>query len=560
MVIKTLPDPLARPNPNGLLKTQKTRRSVSATHPSIDRLDVTPQRQLPNAANFNSMCIITKNDLNRIYDNLDRRQRDKDAIQQEIARKNDMAERSAQLTRHWPNTIAGARERKLELKKIREQEDEEKRKAVDLEEEKYAAERRREQIETAKKLKYYETDRVKTFHSALLLTEVLKERELQLDMKKRIQQMRQTDEDEERRAIENAHHDFNKSEQEKREKKAQERAAITQYQLSQMERKRAQTAVEKQQDREEGEAYRQLAEQYAREHMEIERYRKATQNDIKHMYDKALENKHKIKKMEQQMDEDEDDELRIYAEAKKKIARIRREKELQAHQEKQDARDHMTGFLGTLQKRAEADYDTQIFRAQAQREAKELREEQEKHEKQQKMQESIVKHRQATMKRREAEKEMEERQEAEMNKKKEEADQLFHLYQQEKDKKRNQNARDLAELHLRQAQERKDREREVRDNEAQEVHRDKETNEIERQQFQDYAGRVISYMDENERNTYPLKKVYNEEMKRFDDLSQGYRRTGSSNSNSEKKPRSQDKAAFDKTKKNLGFQWEIPNK
>ncbi|CAF4338149.1 unnamed protein product, partial [Adineta steineri] len=130
------------------------------------------------------------------------------------------------------------------------------------------------------------------------------------------------------------------------------------------------------------------------------------------------------------------------------------------------------------------------------------------------------------MKRREAEKEMEERQEAEMNKKKEEADQLFHLYQQEKDKKRNQNARDLAELHLRQAQERKDREREVRDNEAQEVHRDKETNEIERQQFQDYAGRVISYMDENERNTYPLKKVYNEEMKRFDDLSQGYRRTG----------------------------------
>ncbi len=33
-------------------------------------------------------------------------------------------------------------------------------------------------------------------------------------------------------------------------------------------------------------------------------------------------------------------------------------------------------------------------------------------------------------------------------------------------------------------------------------------NEIEKQQFQDYAGRVISYMEENGRNTYPLKKVY----------------------------------------------------
>jgi hypothetical protein len=32
-------------------------------------------------------------------------------------------------------------------------------------------------------------------------------------------------------------------------------------------------------------------------------------------------------------------------------------------------------------------------------------------------------------------------------------------------------------------------------------------NEVEKQQFQDYAGRVISYMEENGRNTYPMKKV-----------------------------------------------------
>ncbi len=57
----------------------------------------------------------------------------------------------------------------------------------------------------------------------------------------------------------------------------------------------------------------------------------------------------------------------------------------------------MIGYLGSLQKRAEADYDTQIFRARAQREAKELREEQEKLEKQQKMQESIKKHRHETV-------------------------------------------------------------------------------------------------------------------------------------------------------------------
>ena len=51
------------------------------------------------------MCIITKSDLNRIYDNLDRRQRDKDAVRQEIEHKKEMAQRSAEITKQWPNTI-----------------------------------------------------------------------------------------------------------------------------------------------------------------------------------------------------------------------------------------------------------------------------------------------------------------------------------------------------------------------------------------------------------------------------------------------------------------------
>jgi hypothetical protein len=57
----------------------------------------------------------------------------------------------------------------------------------------------------------------------------------------------------------------------------------------------------------------------------------------------------------------------------------------------------MIGYLGSLQKRAEADNDTQIFRARAEKEAKDLREAQEKFEKQQKMQESIAKHRYETV-------------------------------------------------------------------------------------------------------------------------------------------------------------------
>lgn len=46
---------------------------------------------------------------------------------------------------------------------------------------------------------------------------------------------------------------------------------------------------------------------------------------------------------------------------------------------------------------------------------------------------------------------MDERAEAEINKKTAEADQMFRQFQQEKDKKRSQDAQDLAAHHLRQA-------------------------------------------------------------------------------------------------------------
>ena len=125
----------------------------------------------------------------------------------------------------------GQRKKKLEARAIREAKEEEQRKAVDLEHEQYQSKLRKEAIEKAKTQQYYQTDRVKGFHvsqsikqacmclcrtcrytieirmifngtslepltkkvfkkrceilqSALLLTEVLKEREAQMELKK----------------------------------------------------------------------------------------------------------------------------------------------------------------------------------------------------------------------------------------------------------------------------------------------------------------------------------------------------------------------------------------
>jgi hypothetical protein len=56
------------------------------------------------------------------------------------------------------------------MKKLRQKEEEERKKLLDIEEERIAAEYRREQIEKAKQLQYYETNRLRTFHVKLFLS------------------------------------------------------------------------------------------------------------------------------------------------------------------------------------------------------------------------------------------------------------------------------------------------------------------------------------------------------------------------------------------------------
>ena len=64
----------------------------------------------------------------------------------------------------WHCGFQGQRQRKLEARKIRDEKEEEERKLIDIEEAKFQAQKRKEAIEKAKTLQYYQTDRVKGFH------------------------------------------------------------------------------------------------------------------------------------------------------------------------------------------------------------------------------------------------------------------------------------------------------------------------------------------------------------------------------------------------------------
>lgn len=70
-----------------------------------------------------------------------------------------------------------------------------------------------------------------------------------------------------------------------------------------MEQRKAQHLDEKRKDQREGAEYQRLAQQYALEQIETDRFRKMNQKDVKTMYDQALEDKQKIKHIEQELDE-----------------------------------------------------------------------------------------------------------------------------------------------------------------------------------------------------------------------------------------------------------------
>jgi len=94
-----------------------------------------------------------------------------------------LMEISKNRVKQWDNTIEGQRLKKLQARKIRDEQDEIERQKIDIEEAKVQAKKRKEAIEGAKRLQYMQTDRVKGFHSALTLTEVLKERDAQIKVK-----------------------------------------------------------------------------------------------------------------------------------------------------------------------------------------------------------------------------------------------------------------------------------------------------------------------------------------------------------------------------------------
>merc|ERR1719387_825703 len=135
----------------------------------------------------------------------------------------DLHAKSQARAKTWNNTLEGSRRKKAEEKRKHLELEELERQKIDAEEAKIQLDQRKATIDRANKLLYDESDRMKSFHSKMMLCDVLAEREAQMSLKGELKKLEQIRED---RFLEMEKQNYRKMlEREMKEKGTQEELA-----------------------------------------------------------------------------------------------------------------------------------------------------------------------------------------------------------------------------------------------------------------------------------------------------------------------------------------------
>merc|ERR1719387_849153 len=107
----------------------------------------------------------------------------------------DLHVKSQARAKTWNNTLEGSRRKKAEDKRKKMDMEELERQKIDAEEAKIQLDQRKSTIDRANKLLYDESDRMKSFHSKMMMCDVLAEREAQLGLKDELSKLEHIRED-----------------------------------------------------------------------------------------------------------------------------------------------------------------------------------------------------------------------------------------------------------------------------------------------------------------------------------------------------------------------------
>ncbi|XP_004428269.2 PREDICTED: coiled-coil domain-containing protein 173 [Ceratotherium simum simum] len=462
---------------------------------------------LPSKVDLREVTIIPHNEWKRIRDSLDSLAREAACLRAERKAKKEMHFRSQEVVKHWTNTYAGMKEQKLEAKKKRDEEIEAERQILDVEEAIHKQGERKKAIENAKQYQFYQTERVKNFHSGLLLSRVMKERDAQIQSQKSKIKSDKKWEEQLKLNIEKAF----KEEQEKAEKQRRDRVALANDHLKQIKEHKEEEERRKKDEEKDAEEIKRQNSLYEIEMKKKLEKKKEEINESRRLFFEHMNDKNIIKAVEQQQKEEEDEKIRKFIKAKKRLAQIGKEKEAETHRLMEERRERINNFLSELMKEKLDNEDLIIARDIAEAEAEWEKREREKYEKNKSELKAIAEYRAIVMKNKEEEKRQRKIEAKEQLLAIMKADQIFLEREKEKKRKADKEHREVQEAHIQQMAKNKFNAKQAKQAELEYCRLTEALAAEKEKEFQDYAREVIELESEStNKYIYPLVKAAQE--------------------------------------------------
>ncbi|XP_031226395.1 coiled-coil domain-containing protein 173 isoform X1 [Mastomys coucha] len=459
---------------------------------------------LPSKVDLQQITIIPHAEWERIRDSLNRLTREAAALRAERTAKKNMHMQSQELVKHWTNTYAGMKEQKLKAKQKRDEEIEAERQILDLEEEIYKQGERKKAIERAKQYQFYQTERVKNFHSGLLLSRVMKERDVQIQYKKNAVKSDKKWEEQVKLNDEKAL----KEDREKEEKRRKERVALANNHLKQIkEHEEEEEARKKTEEKDAEEIKRQnllyeieMKKNLSKKQEEIDASRKLF---FDNMHDKNI-----IRAVEQQQQEEEDEKVRKFIKAKKRLLQMRMDKEAETNRLMEERRERINNFLSKLIKEKLDNEDLIIARDISEADTELEKREKEKREKNQAELKAIADYRASVMKNKEEEERQRKIEAKEQLQAILKADKIFQELEREKNLKAAKERLEIQDAHIQKIAINKFNAKQLKEEEL-DYWRLTEALTVEKEkEFEKYAREVINSESESTKKyTYPMVKA-----------------------------------------------------
>eukprot|EP00347_Sterkiella_histriomuscorum_P007243 403349712 len=285
-----------------------------------------------------------------------------------MKQKKELQEKSKARVQNWPNTIEAQRKKREEEKLKRLYDEEMERRRIDEIEDQLNSEKRLNAIANANKKMHDQQDQVKAFHSKMLLCDVIQEREAQLDLKKRKENI---DKNIENQWTELEHlklEDYDIREAEKLEeihRKKMDTAKVIKQQLYEF---KVNTVKKLKNDRLEG----QLIKKQVELNQELERQkefeRKIKQAKTREEFKKANDDLQAYNQELKRKEALEEQKIKEYAKKKDQMEQLRKDKEAQKFRENQLTRQKLiekqSAHLAQLRNRDEEILNKQVSEAE----------------------------------------------------------------------------------------------------------------------------------------------------------------------------------------------------